>query len=88
MPINWDSQATQVSTLNNIVLSGIFNDGNQNSAVINGTTVHEREFIQGYEIVKINKNSVTLKNNRGVFVILLDAKVVTPTVNKEGSSSK
>lgn len=83
LPTNWDVQATPVGVLKNITLSGIFINGDQNAAVINGITVHVGDFIQGYEIVKININSVTLKHNRGIFVITLDTKVSTPVGNKE-----
>lgn len=87
MPPDWNLQVPQGSVIKNLTLSGIFIEGTQNSAVINGITVHTGDFIQGYEIVKIHKNSVTLKNNRGTFVIPLNTNVATPVVNKENSKA-
>lgn len=87
MPADWNANAPQASVIKNLTLSGIFSENNKNSAVINGLTVHVGDHIQGHEIVKIHKNSVTLKNNRGTFVIPLGTNVVTPVVNTENSKA-
>lgn len=86
MPSDWAQQTPAMRTPKGIILSGIFTHGNKNIAVINNKSVGKGDFIQGYEVIKISKNEVYLKNLRGIVVVPLNAKVLTPVVTKKRSS--
>lgn len=47
-------------------LSGIFSKADNYVVVINGKVLHAGETINGYTVVTISKNSVTLKSNTNV----------------------
>ena len=78
MPPHWNAQTQTTPIPKNITLSGIFISHTQQSAVINEKSVNVGDYIQGYEVTKIEENAVTLKNNHGVFMIPLNTVVITP----------
>lgn len=85
MPPHWRAQATAPV---DIVVSGIFENADQNTAIINGENVRVSDFVKGYEVIKINADSVSLKNNRGIFVIPLKMDIKTPVVDKKTASQE
>lgn len=78
MPPNWNSQAQTGNIPENIALSGIFVVKNEAMAVINGKSMHVGDYIEGYEVTRISRTAVYLKNNRGAFMIPLIPTVKTP----------
>lgn len=83
MPPDWRAQAALPRAPADIVVSGIFENADQNTAIINGENVRVGDFVKGYEVAQINADSVSLKNNRGIFVIPLKTDIKTPVANRE-----
>ena len=81
MPPNWHSQSQTGNIPKNIALTGIFVSDDINTAIINGQSLHTGDFIQGYEVTKIIRDAVTLKNNQGVFTVPLTSSVTSPATS-------
>ena len=71
MPPDWTPASLIDNLSKDIVFSGSFVKNNQTIAIINNQAVSQGDFIQGYEVIRIESNSVYLKNNNGVFMIPL-----------------
>lgn len=87
MPADWSLKKQTMVTPKNILLSGIFIHDHQKTAIINGKNISEGEFIEGYEITKINENIVYLRNNSGVFMVSLSPQIVSPTNDSAASGA-
>lgn len=49
----------------NFNLEGVIISSTEKSAVINGVLVHEKEFIDGFEVAEISKDAALLRNKKG-----------------------
>ncbi|OGT47514.1 MAG: hypothetical protein A3E82_09565 [Gammaproteobacteria bacterium RIFCSPHIGHO2_12_FULL_38_11] len=74
MPAGWHA-SDEISAFKNIHLSGIFIRDGQKTAIINDHSLHEGEYVEGYEVIKISNNQVYIKNNNGIFIIPLVASI-------------
>ncbi len=75
MPSDWRPSVLGESTLKDIHFTGFFNNHDQKTVVINGLSLKEGDFVQGFELIKINSGEIFLKNDHGVFMLPLIAGV-------------
>jgi len=81
MPANWRDNIT-LAAPKDITLSGIITTAHRQTAVLNGKSLQVGDFVEGYEITKIDSHAVYLKNNRGTFMIPLTVAVTTPITDE------
>lgn len=63
---------TQIKESKTLTLNAIF----QNKANINGVWVKRRDFIEGFKILKIKRDSVVLKKDNKIIVLSLKPKLL------------
>ena len=69
-------------------ISAIFYSSSQRQAIINGKIVKEGDFVDNRKVIKINKESVVLKDVRGEYILRLRSVADNPVKLHEVKGEK